>query len=423
MIDLQLILGMLFFAIGMFTPFSWGVTAVGPLFLLGAFFAATNDIAIDGFYLVALDAAGQAKYVGYRVMAYRIAMMTGTGLIATIGTRIGWFPGFATAGALMILLSVHHLLHLPRCETESLPLIDALSSFSNLRLFAGTLLAAAVVTALYSTTRSEWYRALQKTVPPLSGIGFAGWISMLLLLSLVVIGIFRTRIAALFSSNPESFYSRAFMSFMDREHIGLFITFIIFLRTGEFLLSAMAAPFIVDLGLEVHYGWMQAAIGLPASIAGAMLGGYLISRMSLTRVLFPFLLLQNGSNLVYMILAFSLQKYIEVNGGGGAPVPVGPVNLALVAAVQGFDQFSGGLGTAVLMTFLMRICIGESKAAHYAIGSGLMNISGLFTGIASGFIASRTGYGWFFGISFLLSIPGMALAFPVMSRFPSRRGE
>ena len=206
---------------------------------------------------------------------------------------------------------------------------------------------------------------------------------------------------------------------MDREHIGLILTCIIFLRTGEFLLSAMVAPFMVDTGIKLHYGWMQAAVGLPASIAGAMLGGWCISRLTLKRVLLPFLLAQNGSNLVYMVLAFSLQRFILVNTGNADPLPIGSFNLAAVAAVQGFDQFAGGLGTAVLMTFLMRICGGEFAAAHYAIGSGLMSISGLFTGVASGFLAARFGYGYFFGISFLVSMPGMFLAVPAMRVLPS----
>jgi PAT family beta-lactamase induction signal transducer AmpG len=80
-----------------------------------------------------------------------------------------------------------------------------------------------------------------------------------------------------------------------------------------------------------------------------------------------------------------------------------------VVAMQAFDQFSGGLGTAVLMVFLMRICRSEFKASHYAIGTGLMSISGLYAGVISGFVTSWVGYGLFFGISFLVSIPGMVL--------------
>ena len=59
------------------------------------------------------------------------------------------------------------------------------------------------------------------------------------------------------------------------------------------------------------------------------------------------------------------------------------------------------------MTYLMKICLKEHKAAHYAIGSGLMSLSGLFTGMSSGFLADWLGYGWMFGMSFVGAIPAM----------------
>jgi len=40
-----------------------------------------------------------------------------------------------------------------------------------------------------------------------------------------------------------------------------------------------------------------------------------------------------------------------------------------------------------------------------------MNISGVLAGASSGFLAAWLGYGAFFGISFLASIPGMGLIF------------
>jgi PAT family beta-lactamase induction signal transducer AmpG len=38
-----------------------------------------------------------------------------------------------------------------------------------------------------------------------------------------------------------------------------------------------------------------------------------------------------------------------------------------------------------------------------------MNISGVLSGVVSGYLAEWLGYGYFFGISFLASIPGMVL--------------
>ena len=209
----------------------------------------------------------------------------------------------------------------------------------------------------------------------------------------------------------DTIYGKAFLSFVDREHITPIILFIIFIRTGEYMLSSMLAPFIIDLGIKIHYGWICAGVGLPCSIIGAMIGGALISRFSLKKMIWPFLLAQNGSNIIYMALAFHLDSFLAMNNVTNATTDIGLKNLITVASVTGFDQLAGGLGTAVLMTFLMRICRAKFKAAHYAIGTGLMSISGLYGGALSGFLASWLGYGSFFGISFLLSIPGMILIF------------
>ena len=112
-----------------------------------------------------------------------------------------------------------------------------------------------------------------------------------------------------------------------------------------------------------------------------------------------------------MLLALKLQKYVILNTAAEVVTPVGNANLFLVASVHAFDQFAGGLGTSVLVTFLMRTCLPEFKAAHFAIGTGLMNVSGVLSGVGSGFLAEWLGYGHFFGISFLASLPGMFLIF------------
>lgn len=196
---------------------------------------------------------------------------------------------------------------------------------------------------------------------------------------------------------------------MDRDRVGVLLAFIVFIRTGEFMLSSMMGPFMVDLGAKAHYGWISGGVGLPCSIFGALAGGWMISRYSLRKMIWPFLLAQNLTNVIYMFLALGMEGWIHKNGGAGTPVSPGGAGLLAITAVHGFDQIASGLGTAVLMTYLMRICKKEHKAAHYAIATGLMAVSGLFAGVSGGFLAAWLGYGYFFGVSFLFSVPGMIL--------------
>ncbi len=383
------------------------VPAIAALFLTGAFFSATHDIAIDGYYMEALDGDGQAKFVGYRVMAYRIAMMTGTGVVVTLGTMLSWTIAFSCGAAIFALFFVYHVFFLPEPQVET----HSFGQFFQIILRLKTLTVGAgvalIVLAAKWTVHTAFVQQLVARIPILHRLGFAQWAGILLLSGLVTLALFRHFIRRKLENSRDSNYAAAFLSFIDRDHAGIMLIFIITLRAGEWMLTTMVAPFVVDVGIKVHYGWITAAVGLPSSIIGAMLGGWLISRYTLKRTIWPLILIQNLTNILYMFLAFHLQSYVQLNTGAAHPAAIGSFNLFLVASVHGFEQFSGGLGTAVLMTYLMRICLKEHKAAHYAIGSGLMSLSGLFTGISSGFLAEWLGYGWMFGMSFVVAIPAM----------------
>lgn len=92
-----------------------------------AFSGATQDIAADGFYMIALDQGTQAQFLGLRVTFYRIAMVTGQGLLVVMvgrlekifGIPFSWSAYFFLVAVIFISLSLYHRLILPRTETES----------------------------------------------------------------------------------------------------------------------------------------------------------------------------------------------------------------------------------------------------------------------------------------------------------------
>lgn len=393
------------------SPLPNAIHYIAILFFLGSFIAATHDIAIDGFYLEALNQSEQAQYLGFRVMAYRIAMMTGTGVIVTVGAMIGWGWAFSLASLIMGgLFSLHSVILPPGCQQKSIRELPVIFSQKNAWIW-GIVTAVLISSGLLVSRRPDLLSLTSKLPAIITLSLFAG---------LIILWFSKNRLQQLLHNNPDSFYAKSFLSFIDHPKIGAILGFIILCRTGEYMLSCMYSPFMVDLGLKAHYGWISAGVGLPCSIIGAMLGGWAISKKGLQQTIWPFLLLQNLTNIAYMLLGLHYADLI------GAPLPDDAAlqNLLLaVAAVHGFDQFAGGLGTAVLMTFLMRLCHMDFKASHYAIGTGLMSISGLYAGVASGFLTAWFGYGIFFGISFLLSIPGMVmiLFIPIHDNPPTQK--
>jgi len=407
LLAMQGFIAALFLASAWVTLFPTAPGWIGVLFFIGAFIAATHDTAIDGYYLAALDKDGQAKYIGYRIMAYRAAMMTGTGVIVHIGTHINWFWGFAAAGLILAILFIYHLFFLPECES---PLLQTAATgrrwWQNRTLLSMSWITLAIL--LFFLLPAGWR---QPVIGVFKGKNFPRFVSLFLFALLVMVALLRNFLSARLLRKRESFYARAFLTYMEQPRIGYLLAFIILVRAGEWSMANMVPPFIVDLGLKKQYGWISATVGLPASIAGALLGGWLISRWGMKKTIWPFLLLQNLTNILYMALASHMTPYLLANTGNPNPDPMRFPDMVAVALVNGFDQFAGGLGNAVLAIYLMRLCKSEFKAAHYAIGSGLMSLTGIFVGVASGMITQQIGYAWFFGLSFLFSIPGMILIF------------
>ncbi|MFH1217020.1 MAG: hypothetical protein V1706_11020 [Pseudomonadota bacterium] len=395
----QGILVVFFILISISAEQAWALPLVALLFFAASFIASTHDTAIDGYYLEALDHSGQAKFVGYRVMAYRVAMMFGSGVILTLGARSGWSIAFIASTFILALLFFFHYTFLPACEKEKTSIKTLVTNLIFTPHIIFLLVGLSILSAILFVEKIRIF---------LVSLPLANLVGVFLLLSLSILVLMRDKMVARIKEKPDSIFGRAFISFIDQERIGVIILFIVSVRIGEFMLSAMAGPFFIDAGLKGHYGWITGAVGLPCSIIGAMTGGWLISRYTLKKMIWPFLMAQNLTNITYMALAFHLIGYgqggMEITSGGA----VSSSDILLACGVASFDYLAGGLGTAVLMTFLMGLCKENFKAAHYAIGTGLMSVSGVYAGSFSGFLVDWCGYGFFFGLSFIFSLPAMA---------------
>ncbi len=224
---------------------------------------------------------------------------------------------------------------------------------------------------------------------------------------------FRKKLAAVLTREPGVLLrQRAFLTFMDQEKIGLVLAFIILVRSGEFMVSSMVSAFVVDLGIKTPLR-LDRRRHRPARL----------HRRRPDRRLDDLALRPEARDLALPAGAEPDQRRLHAAGERAWPVtsPSTPAPRSRSSwaratwrwwpAFPCFEQFASGLGTAVLTTFLMRICKMEFKAAHFAIGSGLMSLGGIVAGVSSGFIASWLGYSGMFLVSFLISIPGMVLLF------------
>ena len=83
-LSMQLILSLVFLGVGLTTGTDQFFTITLAFFWMGAFASATNDIASDGLYLIALKPEQQSFFVGLRSTFYRVGMITGQGLIVIL---------------------------------------------------------------------------------------------------------------------------------------------------------------------------------------------------------------------------------------------------------------------------------------------------------------------------------------------------
>lgn len=379
-IELIIVFAMVAFAFVADTP---GMLApVSAMFMVLAVLSATHDIAVDGFYLEALDEGDQSKFVGMRAMAYRLAMLSiaGPGLILI--SRFGWRVSlFAMAGIMAVLLAVHTVV-LPRPEKRQLPIIEIVSW----RLFAG----GAILTMGIVVWRQLAGAAFIDHV-----LAIAKWINLLLLAGLVVLVALRNVIRRRIMASTSAF-AKATQGFITQPRIGLILGFIVCFRVGESLLIKMKLPFLMDeVGMTLGgYGLANGTVGLIASISGTLLGGWLIAKQGLRRWIWPFVVGQNLLNLLYVGLAFT-------TGSG--------LGLSVATVVISLERLGEGLGTAVFMVYLMRCCSPDHKAAHMAIATALMSVGYTLAGAYSGFVAEVTGFRLYFFLSFLATFPAMIM--------------
>jgi PAT family beta-lactamase induction signal transducer AmpG len=193
---------------------------------------------------------------------------------------------------------------------------------------------------------------------------------------------------------------KGFAGWAGTWHVLPLIVFVLTYKLGEFAIGPMVKPFWVDYGKSIwplqedlmfQIGLVPTTFGIVLSIAGALTGGAFISRYGIFRGVWFLGLLQAVSNIGY-----SLVEWLDLGRYGlyGASI---------------FESISGGLGTAAFLAFLMNVCDKEHATVQYAFLSSIFSLTGRLIGGLSGLGAEKYGYGDYFALTFLLSLPAYLL--------------
>lgn len=124
-LSMQLILALVFLGVGLTTSLNQFFIITLAFFWMGAFASATNDIASDGLYLIALKPDQQSFFVGMRSTFYRVGMITGQGLIVVIAGNLednlgdpikAWSWTMIIVAGLMLLLTLINYFSTPNVQ-------------------------------------------------------------------------------------------------------------------------------------------------------------------------------------------------------------------------------------------------------------------------------------------------------------------
>ena len=185
---------------------------------------------------------------------------------------------------------------------------------------------------------------------------------------------------------------RPLVNWLSRPGAPIIFVFVLTYKLGDSSMGPMVKPFWVDRGLSVEeIGLVSTSLGAGATIVGALAGGVLTSRWGIFRSLWILGLFQAVSNLGYAAAA-----YAEAGRPG-------------IYAASLVESFTGGLGSAAFLSFLMHVCDKRQAATEYALLSAIFGLTRSLAGAVSGWGAARMGYPAYFALTFLLAFPAFAL--------------
>jgi PAT family beta-lactamase induction signal transducer AmpG len=134
---MQLVIAIAFLVVGLTIPMNHFFMLSLALFWVAAFASASNDVASDGFYMLALAKEQQSFFLGIRSTFYRLSMLTANGLIVILGGFLeqkfgdkskAWSYTMIVVALIMAFLTIYNFFTTPKVEetttTETEPKVS-----------------------------------------------------------------------------------------------------------------------------------------------------------------------------------------------------------------------------------------------------------------------------------------------------------
>lgn len=260
-VAMQSMIAITFACIAFTIPTSFFFQITLAFFWLLAFSSASHDIAADGFYMLGLNVNQQAFFVGIRSTFYRIAMISGQGLIVVLAGAVengylwkakqgditfAWSFTFYVLAALFVAFTLYHKLILPRPKEDN--------------------------------------KKPQQTTKEILGQ-----------------------------------FTHSFSVYFHKKELGIGLFYLLTYRLCESQLVKMTTPFLLDprekggLGLSTYeIGMVYGTIGVIGLVIGGIVGGIAASQRGLAYWKMPMAIIINLPVLVFLLMAVTQPTHLWV---------------------------------------------------------------------------------------------------------------
>lgn len=403
----QLLLLVVLAAMALVNPVStnYSLTLMALLAVALGFLSASQDIVLDAYRIEITP----KKFLGLSAstysLGYRLAMIVSGAVALILSEKFGstkenylyvaWQKTYLIMALLMLVGIVATLIGSePRNAGEPL---DSTGSKQLLKLFV--LLLIPFIGVLYL-----WYPLLSLVMPvaefgPLAKLlsGILRFITALLACYLVAVWLVRLGVVQMRIAGQA--YWEPIKEFIQRYPLKLVILLLLligFYRVSDLVLGIIANVFYQDMGFsKTQIGTISKGFGIAVTLLGTFVGGYLIMRFGVMRMMMIGAITAAATNVLFMLLAVAGDQ------------------VWLLIAVIAADNLAGGVASIAFVTFLSRLSNIQFTAMQYAIFSSLFALLPRFIGGYSGTIVEATNYQTFFFISALMGLPVVLLVWLV----------
>jgi PAT family beta-lactamase induction signal transducer AmpG len=242
---------------------------------------------------------------------------------------------------------------------------------------------------------------------------FNAWTTVFAMLAVLVVlvasynayalpGVLNTEHSDLTASGIWATLREVIVDFFKKPGIWLAVLFIVLFRFAEGQVQTIGPLFLLEArdkgGLGLSTSQVADTYGLVGTIAflvGSVLGGYFTSWLGLKRAMPVLIIAMAVPNMVFYYLSTAL------------PADTLHISAAIATEMGGY-----GFGFVGMILYIMQaVAPGRFQTAHYALGSGVMQLGFIFSKTISGDIQLSMGYQTFFLWTIACGVPAFVLMF------------